>query len=347
MSTGTTAATIERAEVEACKIMEAAPTTAYLEARQCIPALSRRYADSEDVAAVAYVLLASAMVSEDGYKCAAYAVRRAASRMSEQHARHAAEVPAGDTMGEAAECEDVAARTLYARPIPYSSPDARYGWTRRDALATAASLMDEDGAALLAALWDAPDEVWDVRGVRGVSVARLASLITGQEVKRGRVTTAYAAALTAALEDVTAALEAAGWQGHGLDSASSGHERQVPKYADNVAGPASMVVRTRPDGSHWVTYPTHSAMVTPDTAATVLALPSLPARPQDGRVREVTTAALSAPRDLMPARRPAGVGIGLVHGNGQRAGGGAPEPRPTMSRRRKRDGGIGSPMVPA
>jgi hypothetical protein len=69
---------------------------------------------------------------------------------------------------------------------------------------------------------------------------------------------------------------------------------------------------------------------------------------QSGNRREVTRVLIGGEGNgaiLTTARRPAGVGVGIVYGPGHVAGGGTPELRPVTSRKAGRVGSTG-PTVP-
>lgn len=344
------------AEVIASAEAEASPTDAYLAAAEMIPAYARRWTDAEDVASLARLLLASVMAEGlSGSLAAGAAVKRAAERMAEQSRKHAAEVAAGDTRDLAeGEARDTLARTHYARP------DGCATYSEADALADvlAAAEVTAEGVALLALLAREAEAWGGGHGAQACdpSGPGLAALLAGHAVKRGRKTASVAESARDALAACRDALGYVGdvegvsaWRLPARNGADAAHAERglVRDSRQATSGPASHVVVTRPDGARWLCLPNVWHRVTDEAAAAALAYAdALPAY-TGGTAREVTTADLAAPRDLLPARRPAGVGMGMVHGNGQRAGAGAPEVRPTGSRKRKRDGGVGSPMIPA
>lgn len=334
---------LSAAVVAASKRAEDKRESSYLMAADLLPAYARRYADAEDVAQVARIILGSVCESGlTGSLAAGAAVKRAAQwvatdEIGDTRTPKVRTVAAGDTRtaldlptSDGATCPDISARWTM--------------WTTAVEVWEAAS---DETAAVLSALAETP-EVWSSdakdRAAKSVKVAPLARALYGSD--SGPRRTAAKRALTAALAE-SSALARQVANHYGLPSSAPDSERK-PKRDTRVdtSGPASQVVRTV-NGALWVTSADRSECVSAEHAALILARCAVLPAYDGGTAGEVVTAALSAPRVLAPARRPSGVGIGMVHGNGQRAGGGAPEPRPTMSRKRKRDGGIGSPMVPA
>lgn len=344
------------AEVTASAEAEAAPSADYLAAADLLPAFARRHADASDVASLARLLLASVMASGlTGSLAAGAAVKRASERLAEANrGSREAEVPAGDTYAEDFPEADHLARATYPAPDRL----ARVTEADRLAMVTDATFgprpwtEDTAQAAEVLSLLATCPEAWgsghgaDPGKPSGVGIG---SAMVGAPIARGRRSQAWANLAA----DLLASLDGGSLPAWVLLPARNGaeaakHERGTLRDSRQAtSGPASRVVRTFRNGSRWVTLEDRSVRVTEAEALAYLAwCDRLPAH-HGGTAREVTTADLSSPRDLLPARRPAGVGVGMVHGSGQRAGAGAPEPRPTMSRRRKRDGGIGSPMVPA
>lgn len=347
-------ATFRPSEMEACKAAEAAPSATYEEAALLLPAYARRWMDAEEVAHLARILLASAD-QVDASKAAWQACRRAADRLAQQRRRNAEEVPAGDTMAMAADDLEVEAATTVARSSS-TSPEAAYGWTWRDTLATSRTLLDEASAAMVTTLLDHA-EVWDARSSRGISPRALGLAHYGREISRGRASQALAATLGETLADAAEAWHAVGlWDGGQYEADSPaplkarGLERdtRVP-----TSGLASAVVITRADGRRYVVLPASGALgersciLSDEAAAYTLNQVDTSAAYRGGRKDDEVRATLSAPSTLLPMRRPAGVGVGMTYGTtSARAGEGYAEQRPTTGgRKRKRDGGIGSAMV--
>ncbi|HEU5043068.1 MAG TPA: hypothetical protein VFT75_02915, partial [Nocardioidaceae bacterium] len=251
-------------------------------------------------------------------------------------------MPVGDTREALA---DLAAGEVDA-------PDRIARWTRRDTLAQVWERLDDSGRAIMGDLRHA--DVWGGRGARDVNVSALARRAYGN-----RPTGKARAALASVLADVLADMreigrrlprEALPTMPTGLDpTPGTLRDTRVP-----TSGTASLVVRSTAasravGAAGWLTLDDRSIMISDEARATALAHADVVPAYDGGRVAEVTRASLDAAWETaatMPARRPAGVPAGARYGV-RIAGNGTPEPRPQGSRRRKRDGGIGSPMVPA
>jgi hypothetical protein len=319
-----------------------------------LPGMARRYADSEDVASVASVLLGDALETGlEGSLAAGSATKRAAARLH-AHASDVllSEVAIGDTF------TDDTPGTHLSRPfIP--APDGIACWSDADTLASLCSLLTPAQVIVLGTAY-APEHA-DPRGRHGVSGTALASSLAGSPVKAGRATTQaldmVSDALTEARShagDVVAILD--------LDSLSRGNGRDWPRWEDVLTGTASPVVHTASIHGparagetlprlSWACLPNGDVMTAENPAALaplltwVDALPALPS----GNVRETTYADVLA--STLPERhngsRPQGVGVGMVHGQGRVAGDQTPKPKPAAPSKRKRDGGIGGPMTRA
>lgn len=318
--------------VGACADAEREPSATYTESARLVTAYARRYGqDSQDVASVARVLLASILA--DGYGAhdgAALAV----SRVSQWLAVDAVGSTRTPKIKTSA-ADTSAALVNLPSAGDYGQTDRIATWRTADTLSAIASESPAD-AAILATL--AEPIAWHGDHVNVSAVTRL--LGVSETTARARLTLALKRAESAAkaLDRASLPTMPTGW-----DTAPS-LERDT-RVA--TSGTASPVVRTLASGQHWTTLADRSIRLSDAQAvATLCQYDALPAVTLAKR-GESESAALGQPRDILPASRPQGVGIGLVHGYGARAGGGAPTPRPAVSRKRKRDGGIGSSMIPA
>lgn len=202
--------------------------------------------------------------------------------------------------------------------------------------------------------------VWTATG--RPNVAALAAVLypdTGR-LPSGRVR----AALSAAVADALAQWREIGrtvptWR-HAASTAPDAARSLARDTTTPDAGPASYVVRhgtpcegplrpgeTRPTLARWAVLDGRAVVLDDDAAAlALLSVVALPAWHGQRPATEETRAALAAPAVLLPTRRPAGVSPGIVYGPGRAVASDAyADARPTPSRKRKRDGGIGTSAV--
>jgi len=340
-STGLLSDYITPATVAACSAAETAPTPRYTDAAAMIPARSGgSMLDASDVAALARVLLASVAASDPSASAerlanvAVWRARQALSAMDVRQRGNGSEYAAGDTFGVLADDDDSDARTSIPRS-GWAAPDACARWTMSDTVAVAVDCAADPDAAII---------VDTLRRDGSVSaVARALGLPTGGR-SAGRVSErigAVLADLAASAANVTA------W----VAPESAGPDRARALARDSyvpTSGTASACIVTRPNGERWAVLSTVAHRVSADAVAVVLATVDTLPPYVGGTRREIDAAALEDAwhRGMAStARRPNGVPAGARYGT-KVAGEGAPEPRPTMSRKRKRDGGIGSPMSP-
>jgi len=375
MSNGNLSDILTPGIVAACADAEGKASDGYTLAASLIPAYSRRHDGADDIASVARVILADVMetTGRTGSDAAATAVSRAAAWYGQQQQRHGAEMLAGDTASD----DDGAPRETLNR-AEYPAPDRIAQWRERDTLADAwATLAARDartpGDAVLAdVIRDLVTvaDVWSDRAAQGgkspVSVAALAAHRYGADRVTGRNRTALATVVAEALETfgeyVRATLNREGIGAYGYAAPGSDvahHERATLRDTSTPdSGPASFVVSTAPDGSQWLNVPAdpegryganYTRLRDGANVATILArTDALPAHHVAGAARETVAANVAASTGTgRPSRRPAGVSPGIVYGAGHTAGAGKPDARPTASRKRKRDGGVGSPTIPA
>lgn len=320
-------------------LTEAERPSEYRAALALVGQYARRYPyDVDDVAAIASVILGTTMTEwpEDTCKAASLAVYRAASEVSALNVAQgqACTVLAGDTLTT----DDAVGQPMGRAEYP--APDGITRWTVADRLAALADMStDVDAGKILSAMR---------RQGTTSAVARALDMPTG-----GRNASAVAARAASVVAECAANVGTlAAWEhasapvGRVNDGARDwARDTRVP-----TSGPASLVVRTRPDGSRWVTLSDRSIRVTEEAARAVLAgAPVVPAY-TEGTASEVASADLLGAWQAgtaRPARRPQGVGVGMRYGANRVAGDTSPDPRPTVSRKRKRDGGIGGPMLPA
>lgn len=341
-STGLLSDYLTPAVVTACALAESAPSPRYLFAADCLPAFAgvNGQHDASDVASLARVLLATvaaSMPAADGKalaNVATYRARQALSAMDVRQRGDGAEYAAGDTLAVVSDDDDAAARTSIPR-VNYTRPDACATWTRADTLAALADCVDDDDALVILSTMASAGTVSAVGRALGIPT-------TGKR----------AAKLSARIDDVIGAARASvptvlSW----LADESAGPDRARALDRDPsmpTSGTASAVILTRPNGDRWACLPTVTVRVDESGAAVVLATVDTVPTYVGGTRREIDAAALDDAWErgqAGTARRPNGVGAGMRYGS-KVAGMGAPEPRPTMSRKRKRDGGIGSPMSP-
>ena len=348
--TRTGEAVLRPADVDAVNVWHT--TSAYRLALPMVAPLARSYADADDVASVASVLLGVAL--QDGLTgghAAASAVKRAAGRLYGQSADMLAhEITCGDSR-----TADVAGTFLPRATMP--TPDDVTRWTAADTLATVTSTLDAATLLLLGVAFT-PEHA-DPRGRYGVAGVALASTLAGQPVARGRASAAAVALLTEAVDAARANVPATLASTPAGDSTSKGGGTDAPRWADVLTGPASPVVSWSPvqgptlDGSRlpflaWAVLSTGSVLLHHDRHALgALLLPLLTMEGGEaGTVREGRDADLLASTSPVRSARPvAGVTAGLrvghsVAGTGQAI-------RATVSRKRKRDGSIGGSMTRA
>lgn len=321
--------------VAASVAAESDPSESYLEAARFLSAFSAKYADADDVASVARLILASVMESGlTGSLAAGSAVKRAAQWLTSERGGN------DDPMRGALSTEDEYDVTTLVADDSHVAPDAIARWSARDDLGATWDALDDTGRAVMEALRHADSWRADKPSARAIAM-RLYGKCNGY--LRDIVTQCLDQTM-ADMREVGAVIP--DWR-HAPCTAGDRARDLARDTTCATSGTASLVVRTLPNGTSWVTLADRSSRVDLDGVATVLAhVDTLPAY-MGGTGQEVIAASLTEPRALMPATRPCGVAIGMVHGSGMRAGGGAPTPRPVASRKRKRDGGVGSPMVPA
>lgn len=332
------------ATVAACAAAETAPPARYVNAADLLPTFAGAGPERDDVAALARVMLADVLAAmptataQSLANVATFRARRAVGDMALRQTGGHAEFAAGDTLADLA-ADDASPRASVARG-GYGAPDAIARWTLADTLATAVRMAAQADA-------DAPVIVDAMRHAGTTSaVARALDLPTG-----GRGASALSARVAAVLADV--ARQAATVVDVLADpSAGPDHARSIPRDPTvPTSGTASAVVLTRANGDRWACLPTVSVRVDSDGVALTLATVDTLPPYVGGTRRETDSADVLAAQETArtrPARRPQGVSVGMVHGGARHvAGDTAPEMRPTGSRKRKRDGGIGSPMIPA
>lgn len=301
--------------------------------------------DADDVASIARLYVAALLdkghAASDAARMAVATARKSWHQITAQQS--AGEAASLDTPDADGDPRDTLAQTTYP------APDAIAAWTMRDTLATVATLQDESERAICAALWSDADTWTDTGRVNVAALAR--SLYPDAErVPSGRAR----AALRTVVTDTLAALPALAYRvtnDYRIALPSTAPDRARDTLRDTTtpdAGPASAVVVTRPDGRRWLALPDVWHAVSDDGARAALAtVDTLPAWHGERPATEETRAALAAPATLTPLRRPAGVSAGLRYGpNGAVASEAAyADARPTPSRKRKRDGGIGTSAV--
>lgn len=353
------------AEVHAAADAEAAASADYLAAADLLPAFSRRHADADEVASLARLLLASVMASGlAGSLAAGAAVNRAADRLAVQRRKSLPEVAAGDTFGSA---DDFTPADHLAR-ANYPAPDQCARLTDADRLAMVRAAMAgplpmteaADQRCQVVDLLASLPEAWGQghgAAADQPSGVGIGSAMVGGPIARGRRSQAWANLAT----EVLASLDAGDLPAWAVLPALNGeaaakHERGIPRDSHQpTSGPASAVVRTVRSGQ-WVTLADRSVMVTDEAATYVLGqVGTLPAF-SGGTAGEVVRASLGQQvSGDRPGQRVPGVTVDRTTGAAVApwghahlgSGGGKAASRPAASRKRKRDGGIGSPMVPA
>lgn len=362
---------------DVARTADLADTAAWTDAAALVPAYAGHDDDADDVAAVARLYLAALL---DKGHAASDAARMAVSTARKAwRALDAAQ--RGDTLSlDAATADDDGPVADAWTTATTPGPDALARWTDRDTLAAAWDALDDDAAGIVAALaapcCDCLSEsdalgyaaalgygpavpapcnlghghVWT--GTGRVNMAALAAVRYDGPVS-GRVRAALAAVVADALaqwQETGRRIPAWRDQGHaypGRLAAQVGPARSLARDTSVPdSGPASPVVLTRPDGRRWLCLADAWHALDDGGAASALAHLAVAAYRATRPATEETRAALSAPVTLLPTRRPAGVSPGIVYGPGRAVASDAyADARPTPSRKRKRDGGIGTSAV--
>lgn len=340
-------------------------TDTYADAATYVPMFASAYADADDVAADARIYLGTVIESGlTGSLAAGAAVRRVCAWIGAERT-----APNADPMRGAASIEANRETLETVAGDSHVAPDRIARWSFWDDLGAVWDALDDTGRAIMGTL--TREECWTESGTPDAR-AILATLyprcpIASTETLEGGAHAGHVhnsacsptpptlALVREALNQTRCDMREVGgmladWR-HAPSAAPDSERGLARDTRVPTSGVASAVVLTRPNGDRWVDRGDHFTRVTDDDAARILARTNLPAY-VGGTARESDDAALA--QTTPNPRRVPGVTVdrdGVARAAWGTAavgsGTGRAAVRPVGSRKRKRDGGIGSPMIPA